>query len=86
MKLDDLDGSIWPTLADVKRLARRIYTRRPGSWSGSIPLSEKVRSMSHTFVSRRLLLTATLSMPAIKAGADGQQDAPDGFSERASPC
>ncbi len=25
MKLDDLDGSIWPTLADVERLARRIY-------------------------------------------------------------
>jgi hypothetical protein len=25
MKLDDLDGSIWPTLADVQRLARRIY-------------------------------------------------------------
>ena len=25
MKLDDLDGSIWPTLADVQRLARRVY-------------------------------------------------------------
>jgi hypothetical protein len=25
VKLDDLDGSIWPTLADVQRLARRIY-------------------------------------------------------------
>jgi hypothetical protein len=25
MKLGDLDGSIWPTLADVQRLARRIY-------------------------------------------------------------
>jgi hypothetical protein len=25
IKLDDLDGSIWPTLADVERLARRIY-------------------------------------------------------------
>jgi hypothetical protein len=25
MKLDDLDGSIWPTLADVHRLARQIY-------------------------------------------------------------
>jgi hypothetical protein len=25
IKLDDLDGSIWPTLADVQRLARRIY-------------------------------------------------------------
>ncbi|HQT79481.1 MAG: hypothetical protein B7Z80_11900 [Rhodospirillales bacterium 20-64-7] len=23
MRLDDLDGSIWPTLADVQRLARR---------------------------------------------------------------
>ena len=25
MKLDDLDGSIWPTLADVRRLARSVY-------------------------------------------------------------
>ena len=25
MKLDDLDGSIWPSLADVQRLARRFY-------------------------------------------------------------
>jgi hypothetical protein len=25
MKLDDLDGSIFPTLADVQRLASRIY-------------------------------------------------------------
>jgi hypothetical protein len=25
MKLDDLDGSVWPTLADVQRLARRMY-------------------------------------------------------------
>jgi hypothetical protein len=25
MKLEDLDGSIWPTLADVQRLARRVY-------------------------------------------------------------
>ena len=25
MKLDDLDGSTWPTLAEVQRLARRIY-------------------------------------------------------------
>lgn len=25
MKLDDLDGSVWPTLADIHRLARRIY-------------------------------------------------------------
>jgi hypothetical protein len=25
MKLDDLDGSIWPTLADVQRLARQMY-------------------------------------------------------------
>ncbi len=27
MKLDDLDGSIWPTLDDVQRLARLIYLR-----------------------------------------------------------
>ncbi|MEA2743959.1 MAG: hypothetical protein QOG25_2330, partial [Acetobacteraceae bacterium] len=25
LKLDELDGSIWPTLADVQRLARRLY-------------------------------------------------------------
>jgi hypothetical protein len=25
LKLDDLDGSIWPTLADIQRLARRLY-------------------------------------------------------------
>jgi hypothetical protein len=25
IRLDDLDGSIWPTLADVKRLARELY-------------------------------------------------------------
>lgn len=25
MKLDDLDGSVFPTLADVQRLVRRIY-------------------------------------------------------------
>lgn len=26
MKLDDLDGSVWPTLGDVQRLARRMYS------------------------------------------------------------
>lgn len=25
MRLDELNGSVWPTLADVKRLARRLY-------------------------------------------------------------
>src|ERR1700733_7700284 len=25
IKPDDLDGSVWPTLADVQRLARRVY-------------------------------------------------------------
>ena len=25
MKVEDLDGSIWPSLADVKRLARGLY-------------------------------------------------------------
>jgi hypothetical protein len=29
IKLDDLDGSVWPTLADVQRLARRIYLGIP---------------------------------------------------------
>ena len=31
MRLDELDGSVWPTLADVKRLARRLYLERPCS-------------------------------------------------------
>ncbi len=25
MRLDELDGSVWPTLADVQRLARSMY-------------------------------------------------------------
>lgn len=25
IRLDDLDGTIWPDLADVKRLARRLF-------------------------------------------------------------
>jgi hypothetical protein len=25
IRLDDLDGTIWPSLADVKRLARRLF-------------------------------------------------------------
>ncbi|MBN8871557.1 MAG: hypothetical protein J0H67_01865 [Rhodospirillales bacterium] len=25
MRLDDLDGTIWPTLGQVKRLARQLY-------------------------------------------------------------
>lgn len=29
MKLEDLDGSIWPTLADVRRLASRLYLGDP---------------------------------------------------------
>lgn len=24
-RLDEIDGSVWPTLPDVKRLARRLY-------------------------------------------------------------
>ena len=35
MKLDDLDGSIWPTLADVQRLAARFYLGHhaaPAAW------------------------------------------------------
>jgi hypothetical protein len=31
VKLEDLDGSVFPTLADVQRLARRIY------WAGRTP-------------------------------------------------
>ena len=33
IKLDDLDGSIWPTLADIRRLARQAYTA--GSWQAA---------------------------------------------------
>lgn len=29
LRLDDLDGSIWPTLADVQRLARRSIHPAP---------------------------------------------------------
>jgi hypothetical protein len=25
MKVEDLDGSTWPTLAEIQRLARRVY-------------------------------------------------------------
>ena len=25
IRMDDLDGTIWPSLADVKRLARRLF-------------------------------------------------------------
>ncbi len=25
IRLDELDGSIWPTLADIQRLARQLY-------------------------------------------------------------
>jgi hypothetical protein len=32
IKLDDLDGSVWPTLADVQRQARRVYL------GGRVPL------------------------------------------------
>jgi hypothetical protein len=32
MRLDELDGSIWPTLADVQRLARGLYLT--GRFSG----------------------------------------------------
>jgi hypothetical protein len=27
IRLDDLDGSIWPTLADIQRLARELFDR-----------------------------------------------------------
>ena len=35
LRLDDLDGSIWPTLADVRRLARRLYLT--GSFADLVP-------------------------------------------------
>jgi hypothetical protein len=38
MKLGDLDGSVFPTLADVHRLARRAYmTGRVAPFSASTP-------------------------------------------------
>ena len=61
MKLDDLDGSIWPTLADVQRLARRIYLGgRVDAVAGALtrPLAQKVRLMTKFPVSRRGLLSA----------------------------
>ena len=33
IRLDELDGSIWPTLADVQRLARNLYLT--GRFSGA---------------------------------------------------
>ena len=33
IRLDDLDGSVWPSLADVRRLARNLYLT--GRVSGS---------------------------------------------------
>src|SRR3954470_10495939 len=42
MKLDDLDGSIWPTLADIQRLARRLYL------SGHSTLPAQTRSTKGT--------------------------------------
>jgi hypothetical protein len=29
MKLDDLDGSVWPSLDDIRRLARQALQGRP---------------------------------------------------------
>ncbi|HVY15005.1 MAG TPA: hypothetical protein VHB27_07250 [Rhodopila sp.] len=31
MRLEELDGSIWPSLADVQRLARRLFLGGPAS-------------------------------------------------------
>jgi hypothetical protein len=35
-RLEELDSSIWPTLADVQRLARRLYLT--GSFAGGATL------------------------------------------------
>jgi hypothetical protein len=38
MRLEELDGSVWPSLVDVKRLAQRVYL------SGQIvPIGEATR-------------------------------------------
>jgi hypothetical protein len=44
IRLDDLDGSIWPTLADVKRLARNLYLT--GRFSGA-SASRPIAAMQH---------------------------------------
>jgi hypothetical protein len=40
IRLDDLDGTVWPTLADVKRLARGLY--RTGRFGCAIEENEPV--------------------------------------------
>jgi hypothetical protein len=34
-RLEDLDSTVWPTLADVRRLARRIYLRESSAGSAT---------------------------------------------------
>lgn len=41
MKLEDLDGSVFPTLADVQRLARRLYL------DGRVPQFRAASSQTH---------------------------------------
>jgi hypothetical protein len=42
LRLDDLDGSIWPTLADVQRLARRmLLSGRVAGVAGTAPSSSR---------------------------------------------
>ncbi len=36
-RLEELDATIWPTLADVRRLARRLYLT--GSFAGPVLVS-----------------------------------------------
>ena len=36
LRLDDLDGSIWPPLADVRRVAFEIYTGRRINMLGQV--------------------------------------------------
>lgn len=46
MRLDELDGSIWPTLADVQRLARRLYLTGRFGGSGPLPAGSSPRHCS----------------------------------------
>lgn len=40
IRLDDLDGSVWPSLADIQRLARNLYlTGRVSAASRAKPVA-----------------------------------------------
>ena len=48
-RLEELDSTIWPTLADVQRLARRLYLT--GSFAG--PTAPEPASATHSSAGHR---------------------------------